>query len=185
VDLQTNTFDTSGQLPLSLGDTFGSLRVEGCLLKSCKRVLCYEVCLNNGGSTNLNVTDFALSFNNGSFDLLDLLNQTFLSPDQSVSLQRKFEVSICSGQVFVAGAKMEVTSGSGEICQVNKTLSFTVPTGSITTTTASSAPVQAPHQAPQTTARESASSILTTNAVSSATRIQMPGSLAMRKIFAL
>jgi len=117
--LQQVFLDTSGDVPLSLYDTFGSLRVESCNDLTCIQELCYNYTISNAGSAQMEITVVDYNFNGVVEDLLDLVpaNKNPLLPGESTTFTEKFTINVCSEGNFTTAIDVQANPPNGEMCQ--------------------------------------------------------------------
>ena len=124
--LQTNTIDTSGDVPLSLSDVFGALRVESCDDLSCIEELCYNYTISNIGSAEMEVTVVDHVYNGVTEDLLDLVPTNPLLPGQSTSFSEKRTVNTCIQGNFSTEIDVQAEPSDGEMCQEQEEYNFSI-----------------------------------------------------------
>lgn len=126
--LQQISFHTAGQVPLSLYDTFGSLRVESCNDLTCIQELCYNYTISNSGSAQMEITVVDYNFNGVVEDLLELVptNKNPLLPGESTSFTEKFTINICSEGNFTTAIDVQADPPNGEMCRAQTDYSVVV-----------------------------------------------------------
>lgn len=114
--IQTNVIDVSGSTPLSLGDRFGALVVEGCNEWSCRSILCYGITVRNTGAVEMNVTRVDFLFGESVVDIAGNLQPYTLLPGEEAELEEKYEIDICRGGTASAAVNVEAVPPNGAIC---------------------------------------------------------------------
>ena len=119
--LQSTQIDTSGNIRLDLGDSFGALRLDGCRRGgqslSCVESFTYQVGLTNAGDVNMTVTEVEFMLNGQSFSLLGEVRPNPLYPGQATFLSPSLEVNVCAVNEFVAVVSVQGLPPNGNVCQ--------------------------------------------------------------------
>jgi hypothetical protein len=115
VKLQQNVVDTSGGVPLKLGDKFSSFELVTCGEQTCLENLIYDIDIKNAGTRNMQITKVDFTFNNVSESLLKDVKLNPLLPGQETSLAPTRAVNVCSGGKFDASVRTE-TNSTGLVC---------------------------------------------------------------------
>ena len=119
--LQTVTINTSGDLPLSLKDVFGSLQLETCTdttgsVIDCLLEVIYTYSFANVGTNVMNITTAEVTRNNVTTDFIGSVPVTSLSPGESTSVNVTETVDFCIEGTYVTTIFAEASPPSGTIC---------------------------------------------------------------------
>lgn len=117
--LQRNLIDTSGTVPLSLGDKYGALQLERCGELNCRETFCYDAQVTNIGSVPMLVDLLDFSFSGVSMSLLEsIASVNPVDVGQSVSTGGpKIDVDICVNLEYSAGVSASASPPNGPTCQ--------------------------------------------------------------------
>jgi hypothetical protein len=107
VKLQQNVIDTSGNVPLTPGDRFGSFELETCVDDNCFQTLQYDIDIRNNGGFPIDITKVDFTFNDDTESLLGDLEVNPLNPGRSTSLLETREVNVCTEDRFNARVETE------------------------------------------------------------------------------
>jgi hypothetical protein len=118
--LQQVVFDTSGNVNLDLGDSFGSLLLVTCAPNdqelSCLASLQFKITIDNIGPVDMALTAVDISFNGETGSFLDRVGTNPLPIGQSVLLEPQIDVDICYGAEFSTKIYVEASPPNGNIC---------------------------------------------------------------------
>lgn len=128
--LQQIVLDTSGDINLNLGDSFGAFILESCSSGgseySCLETLQYQIDISNIGLVGMEITavDIFLNGQQGSF--VDQLKMNPLPAGQSTSLEPMLGLNICVSGVYATGIEVSATSNNNDLCQGKADYSFQI-----------------------------------------------------------
>jgi len=124
--LQTNIIDTSGSVPLALGDEFGAFLLQSCEDISCIETLNYDASVANVGTNQMTVTNFTFAFDGHVDDLLPAITPV-LQPGDSTAVGILRQVSVCDAATFLAEIDVEANPPGGIMCQDDEDLQLGIP----------------------------------------------------------
>jgi hypothetical protein len=130
IKLQQNVIDTSGNVPLSVGDKFGAFELVTCVSnkdEDCIENVEYTIEIRNTGAVPADITtvDFVFQDNNVENLAAELVDSS-LEPAQVTNLEQQSEVNVCTGGEYVARVNTEATPLNGNICTADDTYDFTI-----------------------------------------------------------
>jgi hypothetical protein len=115
--LQRNLIDVSGNVPLHLGNKFGSMLLERCDALSCKDTFRYTTTAINVGPVPMVVDGLDFTFNNVTGSLLSQLQPNPVPVAASASVITAVEVDLCDGRRNCASAVVTADPPNGNMCQ--------------------------------------------------------------------
>lgn len=122
--LQQVVIDTSGDIPLTLGDEFGAFTLLSCELPSspeggqtCLAVLTYTVDVNNIGTVDMEITKADFVFEGTTTNLLSVFENKLVPPGSKTSVSPIVLIDICAGEEFCADVNVEAEPPNGTMCQ--------------------------------------------------------------------
>lgn len=98
---QEVTFDTSGKVPLSLGDRFGALAAVSCGNLTCFQNMHFWYYISNVGSSSANVTRVDQYLNSKPTSMMDLLLDKELAPGASTSVENTVSLDTCAASNYI------------------------------------------------------------------------------------
>jgi hypothetical protein len=128
--LQKNVVDTSGDVTLTLLDSFGAIRLEGCVITggvklTCLEELRYKITSTNTGSVELEISALDFTFNGDNDSILDELQMKQLSPGESTDISIMIPLNTCTSQDDVtAKTKIIASPPNGDFCQDDDQYTF-------------------------------------------------------------
>lgn len=126
--VQELIIDTSGDVTLNLGNTFGALILLSCSEdKSCFKTLTYTVDINNIGFVSMNINEADFTFDNETTSLLQFIDDESILTGQSVSVELPVEVNICAGEQITAETFVQANPPNGDQCSDSQQYIFTAP----------------------------------------------------------
>jgi hypothetical protein len=117
--LQRNILDTSGNVPLFLGDNYGALLLERCGDLNCRETFLYDAQIRNVGSVPMLVDLLEFTFNGVKMSLLDSVAAVnTVAVGQSVSAGGPLiEVDVCISLEYSARVSVAADPPDGPLCQ--------------------------------------------------------------------
>lgn len=126
--LQMNIIDTSGSVPLFLGDKYGALLLERCGELKCRETFLYDAQIKNVGSVPMVVDMLNFTFTGIEMSLLDSIAAANpIAVGQSVSTGGPvIEVDVCISLEYSARVSVAADPPDGAKCQNSDDLSIAI-----------------------------------------------------------
>ena len=114
--VQTSCLDSSGQTPLSLEDKFGAMIVESCDGKTCEKETMFTFMISNTGEISMEISAFTEYINGIPESLIGSLNETSLSPGETVSIDSIVIVNTCEAGQYSIDVDVDASAQNGLSC---------------------------------------------------------------------
>ena len=114
---QEVTVNTSGEVDLSLKDTFGSLQVESCDDSDCITTVTYSYTMTNIGTTSMTITVLERERNGDTSDFIDSVDPKELAVGQLSIVTEEDDVDLCADNTITTTVTAEADPPQGATCK--------------------------------------------------------------------
>jgi hypothetical protein len=147
--VQTNCLDTSGDIPVDIGDRFGHFTVASCDGETCTEEMEFTYTITNIGTSDMDIASITQYTDSVPESLIGSLNETVLEPGQQVIVTDTVPIYACEPGQHNVDVEVDADSPNGLTCNAfdNFTVSVESSPGTSSpapTTPAPSMPTPAP-----------------------------------------